>query len=54
MPPPGPMDAWLEMLLETARTIWSLPAEGWIDDAVTFKDTDLIEREEKGDDSIDK
>jgi hypothetical protein len=52
--PPAPMDAWLDMLLETAKTVWSLPPEGWIDDAPSFKDTDLLEREEKGDSNIDK
>lgn len=54
MPTPAGMDAWLDVLLESAASVWEMPAEEWIDDSPRLTDTELLDRETKGDSAIDK
>ena len=48
------MNAWLDILLDTAKDVWSKPAEQWIDDSPKFEDTEILYRETGGDSAIDK
>jgi hypothetical protein len=47
------MNAWLDVLLESAASVWEMPAEEWIDDSPRLTDTELLDREASGGDQID-
>jgi hypothetical protein len=54
MPIPAGMDAWLSLALEMSDSVWAKPAEQWIEDRPTTTDIEMLDRETKGDSTIDK
>jgi hypothetical protein len=43
-----------EPFLDMASKVWAMPEEQWIDDRPILRDTELLEREAKGDSKIDE